>query len=93
MLTKQDDSLCVRMYAVVVADRCTRSQRWSMVAMATMRAEGHLSRLSMHETGPLRSHSAFKMTVRMRCLWRQTTKGLVPKHSVDSGKRGNPVAF
>lgn len=64
-----------------------------MVAMVTMRAEGHLSRLSMHKTGPLRSHSAFKMTVRMRCLWRQTTKGLEPKHSVDSGKRGNPVAF
>lgn len=55
-----------------------------MVAMATMRAEGHLSRLSMHKTGPLRSHSAFKMTVRMRCLWRQTTKGLEPKHSVDN---------
>ena len=58
-----------------------------MVAMNTMQAEGHVSRLSRSP------EISIKMTVRMRCLWRQTTKGLEPKHSVDSSKRGNPVAF
>lgn len=78
--------LYVCVHEGVLADRCTRSQRWSMVAMATVWAEGAVSILSMQKTGPLRSLSGFKMAVRLRSDWaficcddsmrRQTTEGL-----------------
>lgn len=70
----------------VLADRCTRSFRWSMVAMVTVWAEGAVSILSMQKTGPLRSLNGFKMAVRVRADWaficcddsvrRHTTEGL-----------------
>lgn len=76
--------VCV--YEGVLADRCTRSQRWSTVAMATVWAEGAASILSMQKTGPLRSLSGFKMAVRERSdgaficcddsMRRHTTDGL-----------------
>lgn len=48
----------------VLTDRCTRSQRWSKVAMATVWAEGAVSILSVQKTRPLRSLRGFKMAVR-----------------------------
>lgn len=63
--------VCVEggVYEGVLADRCSRSQRWSMVAMVTVWAEGAVSILSMQKTGPLRSQSEFKMAVRTRSDW------------------------
>lgn len=67
---RQDGSelvcLCVCERDGVLADRCTRSQRWSMVAMETVWAEGAVSILNMQKKGPLRYASGFKMAVRGR---------------------------
>lgn len=50
----------------MLTDRCTRSQRWSRVTMATVWAEGAVSTLTMQKLAPLRSVSGFKMAVRER---------------------------
>lgn len=78
--------VCKSLYEGVLTDRCTLSQRWSMVAMTTVWVEGAVSILSMQKTGPLRSLSGFKMAVRLRSDWaficcddsmrRQTTERL-----------------
>lgn len=67
-MKKQDGSVFMYVWEVL-ADRCSRSQRWSMVAIVTVWAEGAVSILSMQETGPLRSLSGFKMGFRL--LWWQ----------------------
>lgn len=50
--SKMAECLCVFVFEWVLAYRCTRSQRWSLVAMATVWAEGALSILSMHGLFP-----------------------------------------